>query len=186
MSDFTSTIYGYFYYLQDEDGLFKNLDLPEGINPDIVISTIMLECGEMQPLYTNPYFMQEMIGDWSQKWARTFEKWAEVLAEEYDPLHNYDRHEDITDTHYTTITNTGDIQGQRSAFDAATFQPHDKTINNLTNQDNGNVTREAHMYGNIGVTTSQQMVRDQLSVVEWNIYEHIKDIFMQEFCIMIY
>lgn len=184
MSSFKSTIYAYDYYL--EDGLFSNMNLPDGIDADIVKSQILLECGEMQPLYTNPEFMQQMIGWWSAKWYQTFEKWITALNIQYDPLHNYDRHEDITDTHYNTITNTGDIQGQRSAFDAATFQPHDKTINNLTNQDNGNVTREAHMYGNIGVTTSQQMLRDELSVAEWNIYEHIKDCFMQEFCIMIY
>ena len=184
MSSFKSTIWAYDYYL--EDGLFKNAVFPTGIDPDIVHDVIMAECGEMQPLFTDADFMQNMIGVWSQKWAHTFERWVAALAEEYDPLHNYDRHEDITDTHYNTITNTGDIQGQRSAFDASTFQPHDKTINNLTNKDNGNVTREAHLYGNIGVTTSQQMLRDELSVAEWNIYEHIKDLFMQEFCIMIY
>ena len=184
MSGFKSTIWAYDFYL--EDGLFKNAVFPTGIDADIVHDVIMMECGEMQPLFTDADFMQQMIGVWCQKWERTFEKWVAALEEEYNPLHNYDRHEDITDTHYNTITNTGDIQGQRSAFDAATFQPHDKTINNLTNQDNGNVTREAHMYGNIGVTTSQQMLRDELSVAEWNIYEHIKDLFMQEFCIMIY
>lgn len=186
MSDFTSTLIGYQYYLQDEGGLFANMSLPDGIDGDLVINTILMECGEMQPVWLNPYFMQDMIGTWSNRWFPTFERWINALSEEYNPLHNYDRHEDITDTHYNTITNTGDIQGQRSAFDATTFQPHDKTINNLTNQDNGNVTREAHMYGNIGVTTSQQMLKDELSIAEWNIYEHIKDIFMQDFCIMIY
>ena len=184
MSNFKSTIWAYDYYL--EDGLFKNAVFPTGIDPDIVHDVIMMECGEMQPLFTDADFMQQMIGVWSQKWEHTFERWVAALETEYEPLYNYDRHEDITDTHYNTITNTGDIQGQRSAFDASTFQPHDKTINNLTNQDNGNVTREAHMYGNIGVMSSQALLREEMSIAEWNIYEHIKDLFMQEFCIMIY
>ena len=142
MSSFKSTIWAYDYYL--EDGLFKNAVFPTGIDPDIVHDVIMAECGEMQPLFTDADFMQQMIGVWCQKWAHTFERWVAALETDYDPLYNYDRHEDITDT------------------------------------------RKAHMYGNIGVTTSQQMLRDELSVAEWNIYEHIKDLFMQDFCIMIY
>lgn len=45
---------------------------------------------------------------------------------------------------------------------------------------------EAHLYGNIGVTTSQQMLRDELDIVTWNLYEHISDIFIDEFCILVY
>lgn len=48
------------------------------------------------------------------------------------------------------------------------------------------VKHEAHLYGNIGVTTSQQMLRDELDIATWNLYEHISDIFIDEFCILIY
>lgn len=56
--------------------------------------------------------------------------------------------------------------------------------------DSGNsneiVKHEAHLYGNIGVTTSQQMLKDELDIVTWNLYEHISDIFIDEFCILVY
>ena len=56
--------------------------------------------------------------------------------------------------------------------------------------DSGNsnelIKHEAHLYGNIGVTTSQQMLRDELDIVTWNLYEHISDIFIDEFCILVY
>lgn len=184
MSSFKSTIWAYDYYL--EDGLFKNAFFPDGIDPDTLHDVIMLECGEMQPVFTDPEFMQQMIGVWSQKWQQTFERWVRAISEEYDPLHNYDRHEEVTDTHNYKLTNKGNIEGQRSAFDSSTYQPNEKTINDLENNDSGTMNRKAHMYGNIGVTTSQQMLRDELSISEWNIYEHIKDLFMQEFCIMVY
>lgn len=48
------------------------------------------------------------------------------------------------------------------------------------------IKHSAHLYGNIGVTTSVQMLREQLDVVEWNLYEHISDIFIDEFCILVY
>lgn len=184
MSDFTSTLYSYDYYL--DGGLFKNLNVPAEIDKDVLINVILMECGEMQPVWTNAEFMQEMIGVWSEKWQYTFQKWVNAQKIKYDPLYNYDRHEEIEDIHYNTVTNTGDIQGQKSAFDSSGFQPHDKTINNLMNQDNGNMTREAHLYGNIGIVSSQQMLQSEYDIAYWNIYDHIKDIFMQEFCIMIY
>lgn len=50
----------------------------------------------------------------------------------------------------------------------------------------GNLKHKGHMYGNIGVTTSQQMLAAELEVAEWNIYEHITDIYLQEFAIYTY
>ena len=44
----------------------------------------------------------------------------------------------------------------------------------------------AHLYGNIGVTTSTQMLEDFLRVERFTIYEQIADIFVDEFCILIY
>ena len=44
----------------------------------------------------------------------------------------------------------------------------------------------AHLYGNIGVTTSAQMLQEFLDVERFNIYEQIADLFIDEFCIMVY
>ena len=60
------------------------------------------------------------------------------------------------------------------------------TNSNESGVSNEVVKHEAHLFGNIGVTTSQQMLRDQLDIVTWNLYEHISDIFIDEFCILVY
>ena len=46
--------------------------------------------------------------------------------------------------------------------------------------------RDLKRTGNIGVTTSQQMLEAELDIVTWNLYEHISDIFIDEFCILVY
>lgn len=43
-----------------------------------------------------------------------------------------------------------------------------------------------HMYGNIGVLTSQQMLGAELQIAEWNMYQHITDLFLQAFTIPVY
>ena len=45
---------------------------------------------------------------------------------------------------------------------------------------------DGHVHGNIGVTTSQQMLQQELDIAQWNIYEHITDLFLNEFVIPIY
>ena len=47
-------------------------------------------------------------------------------------------------------------------------------------------THNYHGYGNIGIMSSQQLFRDEVSTTRWSIYEAIADMFCSEFCIMVY
>ena len=71
MSSFKSTLLSYHEYL--DDGLFSEMVMPEGIDTDILVSVILKECGEMQPVWTNPIFMRKMIACghfwiWRESW----------------------------------------------------------------------------------------------------------------------
>lgn len=46
--------------------------------------------------------------------------------------------------------------------------------------------RESHIHGNIGVTTSQQMLESELKVQAWSVYQHISDIFCKELLLCVY
>lgn len=103
----------------------------------------------------------------------------------------------------TVATNS---ENQVSAYDSSSYQPSSKVINGGTDTMNhtGTVTdsfgegfsssgneghqgaRSGRIHGNIGVTTSQQMLQSELELAEWNLYEHITDIFLSEFVIPIY
>ena len=108
-----------------------------------------------------------------------------------------------------TTTNT------RSAYDSGTYQPHDEsttgttgsnTSNGVTNaigdtkSDNTEILNgseqrndnESHMglhsgrlHGNIGVTTSQQMLQAELDVSKFNIYNEISNLFVSELLIYV-
>lgn len=100
----------------------------------------------------------------------------------------------------TTTTNTDTV----AAYDSSTYQPKEQRTDQLTintsgsdssdsegsynevNQRNEDETHTAHLYGNIGVTTSQQMLQSELDIARFNLYEQIADLFVEEFCIMIY
>lgn len=253
------TLIGLYNYDQT---LFNGLTFPAGIDKDIAVNEILMKANEFCVLYTDPDFMKIQIGIWGQKHYRTFEKWVNALAEEFNPLHNYDRHEesedhsgkktnskttadykdarsvdmtaertpDIIDTETNDLTDTqgqmfpGNDETQVSAYDSSSYQPKEKTTHDMgtienthagtvsnhtmgsdvtTNSGTDDMTRsgtladtsggetynashKTHVYGNIGVTTSTQLLEDYLRVERWNIYENIADIFVDEFCIQIY
>ena len=294
------TIIGQEQFLRQNENqsLFDLLQLPAGIDKDLLADNILLTAGDFESLYDNPYFFRNMISVWGRKWYRTFDKWITVLNEEYDPLENYDRKEfwedqgkmnrkestDTTDnlavsqaiqdaaqtiTNSTSNTSTTDTQNSESndtqnsesndtqsvigstdtttentvsAYDSATYQPADKSVsevdntsdtsarttsnssarttvaltgqgtdtnashsqvdstdtNNLTRQDartiadvvnenrGDNNEHRGRIHGNIGVKTSQSMLAEELEVQRFNIINEITDIFITEFCVLVY
>lgn len=174
--------------------LFDALILPDGIDKDVLINNILLEGGEFEVMYSNPYFMQEAIEVWSKKWYRTFEKWVAALNTEYNPLENYDRIEEWHDSGKSTgqinTTQADTVNTNTSAYDSNSYLPDAQSISNGSSNSTSNGTntndRTGRTHGNIGVTTSQQMLQSELDIAKWNIYSHITSIFLQEFTIMVY
>ena len=138
--------------------IFDLLVLPEGIDKDTVTDNIVLEGGDFEILYADPYMFRAAVGVWSKKHYRTFEKWVAALAIEYNPLENYDRMEDYTDTsnkgEKTTAGNTRTLNHEDketlntgstdehtvSAFDSGTYQPSDRNSISNTGTDTFNHT----------------------------------------------
>lgn len=218
-----------------DNTVFENLTLPEGIDRETCIGTILVRSGEFELLYPDLDYLKAAIGLWSSKHQRTFAKWIEALNLEYNPLDNYDRTEEITDTgaergtssrqgsnssqttkqtseqHDVTNTNGGTSQNDVYAYDQSSIpSPKDRRTDSFTSRDAGsssvsdggsvsgsetesgtnNKDTETHhtarIRGNIGVTTSMQLLKEQLALVEWNVYDHIADLFVDEFCIQVY
>lgn len=214
------TLIGFNNYMESAgDDLFAYLNLPNGLDKDTLTNTILLRGGEFEVLYSDPYFFQNMIKIWSDKYQRTFAKWYETLYTEYNPLHNFDRHEEYTDDiaenedinkiesvladDTSNSSGTGNTNNLKSAYDANNYVPHDNSnsitsgsnTSNSTTNVNGSQDRDlvrqikhdAHLYGNIGLTTSQQMASDEVHLrLDYNIYELITDLFLSEFVIYIY
>ena len=194
------------FMLNMNDDLFKNLSLPEGIDKAILTNNILLKGGEFEVAYADPTAMQNLIGIWSAVQQPTFTRWVNALAIEYAPLENYDRMEHWTDevdgtgsseSSGSVDTTTGDTsQLDKSAYDQAAYSPYELTTNagtvGTTSSDTTGTTmsndseHDGRIHGNIGVTTSQQMLQQELDLGYWNIYEKITQLFLQEFVIPVY
>lgn len=205
------TLIGLYNYMNAiNDPLFANLTVPSGMNRDLLINTILLRGGEFEALYADGNFMKFAIGAWSAKWQYTLKKWYDAQQIKYDPLENYDRREDWTDTNAKNneLTNMrsdfsekeldGSVEEKNSAFNDSDYTPASKSISNNTDNStfasnsltNGKESEtgvhSGRTHGNIGVTTSQQMLQSEYDVARFNIYDAAADLFCSELCIFVY
>lgn len=101
------TLIGMYNY---DDTLFEQIELPAGIDKDLFVNSLLLDKGEMPVLYASLEFNKNAFGVWSRKWYHSIERMFMAFTEEYNPLHNFDRNEDYSDSESRTMTNsaTGD------------------------------------------------------------------------------
>ena len=200
MLPMTSTIISYNFYL--DGGLFANAVFPASIDKELVVDTILLNAGEFEPLYKDAEFMQHACEVWAKKWFHAFERWALALSEDYDPLYNYDRYEEIEEKHDDATTNKLDAStstkdtntNKRSAFDSNNYEPHDQSQldgsgtskSDASGTDKGKFERKAHLYGNIGVTKSTELLDDYWDFVQRSVVPIIGRAIANELCYTIW
>lgn len=192
------TVEGLYNY---KDTLFNEFTVPHGMDKQIAIDTICMRSREMEVLYPNLEFFAMRIGMWSRKHQYNWKKLYDTMLLEYNPIENYDRMEEWTDTDTESgsntfkneILNSGTVTEQNTAFNAG-LADHAKEIsdNDTTNNGSGTDKRDAthsrsgRAHGNIGVTTSQQMIESERKVALFNIYDIIAESFVENFCLMVY
>lgn len=211
---------------QWNNGLFETMAIPDGFTndqKDLLINSILLECGELEIIYPDYDFMKFAIEAWSHKELPTWQRIYNASLLEYNPIENYNRTEETTivddgsDIHSGNDTsrnsgsdsNTGGgsltRQNDTTGYDSNTFVPREKTTDTTTDTNTttyGGVNTFTHgeqiardnertitgnISGNIGVTTSQQMLEQEIEIAgKLNIYNLISDSFKNRFCLQVY
>ena len=212
-----------------DNTLFDGFDVPEGLVKQIAIDTILMRTRELEVLYPDFNYMKTRIAIWSSRYQINWKKLYDSTVLEYNPIENYDRMEDWTDTDDETSTSTRDntrntsnsvkststnevmnsvnVTDQNTAFNAG-LSDHAKQITDGDTTENGTITntetgkdaenenvnggrtgkhtRTGRAHGNIGVTTSQQMIQSERELVVFNLYDVIAESFIETFCLMVY
>lgn len=101
-------------------------------------------------------------------------------ANDYQPHDKSETTEQGTDD--KTTTKNWSESGSGTDDRTTTFNG---TVDNDTTGDR-DFDRKSHQWGNVGVTTSQQMLEAELKVRYFNIYEHMSDIFLDEMAVRVF
>lgn len=155
------------------------MQLPDGVDPDNVVSNLLMELAELEVIYPSWITMQRAISDWSKSRVKSWARMLQALSAEYDPIENYDRREEWTDG----ANSNGGYQNKVSGFNIG-----EQTDSNSSEQHtNSSAIHSGRIHGNIGVTMAQQMIQSELDLRAVNdIVQIIVNEFKKRFCIMVY
>lgn len=161
------------------DTIFNSMQLPDGVDPDTVVSNLLMELAELEVIYPSWITMQRAIADWSRSRVRSWERMLQALNADYNPVENYDRREEWTD---------GEDSSGRYKNKVAGFNVGEQTDSNSSEQQSKrSAAHSGRIHGNIGVTMAQQMIQSELDLRAVNdMVQIIVNEFKKRFCIMVY
>lgn len=201
--------------LQWNEDLFKDLQVPSaptaeyedqyisdapGVDKQTLIDTILIDTYEMEVLYPEPTVMQSMIGIWSR---RNLDRWQRIYNTywyKYNPIWNKDGQiiENETETRNLAgsretngdVISTHSVSGfndpETLTDDEKNITSNDKLKTDLTDTGTVGHERTRTERGNIGVTMTQEMIRQERELQAETIYEIIASDFKSEFILSIY
>lgn len=265
--------------------IFDLMVIPSALDKPTLVNNLLAETAELEVLYPNPVVFKNLLGVWSAKELDVWNRLYETTQYEYNPIENYNRYEEGsdsgtdtrihsgTDTHTDSTTTSGkdtldmtrrdggteteastyaneqggadDVNTSSgnshwvAGFDSApsgtdtdglfkqtkdqgnssttteygkteegsgsktttfgkTETNKDETTYGRTESKTGSMVHgeqiatsnegehELHAHGNIGVTTTQKLIREQREIDLFNLYDIIIEDFKMRFCILVY
>lgn len=193
---------------------FAEAEIDDRIDRDILCNTIVARWGFASPLITESESFFYLSNNWINAHHEDFKRVIDALYSTYSPIENYDRIEerttdDVLSSAYDDTKNEtsnsdesakSETETKVSAFNSDVYQPsNDSTRNDSvtekkntilngagTKTDDRVVKENIRAHGNIGVTTSQQMIESELSLRMNNIYNMIADMWSRDLTLSIY
>ena len=159
-----------------DPSIFDGMDVPSYededhnihvVDKNAVINSILLNCAELELLFTSFDMMKLAIGVWSTSEQDTWRKMYATQMAEYNPLWNVDA--DIQND--STVTHS--VMGYNEAVQ-------------WSNADKNVISDHQRRTGNIGVTASQDLLQKERDVADFSIIRFITESFKKRFCLMVY
>lgn len=181
-----------------DNNIFQGLQVPEGLNRESVINEILLQCAELEIVYPSIDIMKLAITTWSVANQYTWQKLYDTMVVEYNPIWNVDasvtdilsgsENRDISRSGSGDLTSTESVKGFNSDTWAESRKNTQDASDSETVDDDliKSETRTQQRTGNIGVTTTQQMLEQERAIAEFNMISYIAQSFKQRFCLLIY
>ena len=190
------------------------VDHPFVPNKDDLIRYLCMQLAELPMVYSDPDSVKDMIGYWSKAQLPVWIHVWQTMLYKYNPIWNKDgevqEKRDITyknagnSTDTGTVGNSGSssgsVENQVTGYDTNSYSPNKKDITASSGSNTETRNLAGHTYndgeshdsfgrwerGNIGVTSSQELVLRERQLAEFSFYDYLTDAFKKQFCVMIW
>lgn len=186
----------YKYGLAFDIDIFESLSLSfsEGLK-EKVVNRLCLQTIDYSVIVADLNWLKFTIQSITDAYEYSFERWFNALNMKYNPIENYDRFEEF-DTNSSANSQVGTSSHTEgtdlnsvNAYDKIELVPESSVYNNsnsnISSESGGSSSenRKGRIHGNIGVTTSQQMLEQEFKIGYYNIVDMIVDIYKKELVI---
>ena len=183
--------------------LFDDMYIPDSLDRNTVVASIIMETEGLEALYVDIPFMMDAIKYWSITMRHKWDKLVASMNFDYNPIWNKDgvrvhteeenksseRDETVADSTASTSNNfgagfnttSGLTNRERDTVQNSGQVKTDDDLKESTKRESKDVEQ-----GNIGVTSTQQLIKEEREVADINIYSIIAKDFKHKFCIQVY
>lgn len=201
----TLSVMGLYNY---DETIFDNMALPstDHLNKDTLVQNILVECSELEILYPDPDVFKNILKLWSESRVHVWQKLADTMDYEYNPIWNKDvkdteyikrtKDESTTYTDQASSTTSGTNTNKGVAYNTNQLEnrEQDQTSGSMSSSDNSTTRdagyndedREYISQGNQGVTSTQQLIKEEREVSQFSLYDIIISEFKTRFCLLVY
>lgn len=179
------TLNGMYEY---DNTLFDGMILPEGYNRDALFMEIMQRSGQLYPYHQQPGVLKSAIRLWFSRNFLNFDRIMEAYSAEYNPIENYDRHENWTRTPdlSDTSTHSGQDSTAHAGYDSVAHTGIDTVANSgkdttahsgKDTTDNSGTDSTLHSYTNYKETldmSGSHVTEEQVSAYDQSGYQPSK------------
>lgn len=166
--------------------IFDDMVLPAGVDHDLVVSEICNECYDLEILFPDPEYMKHEINHWSRRRLYAWDELWKTTKYIYNPIWNKDgviiEEEDGNNSANSKTNSTSGVRG----YNDSGIVTNENTNADTDAEANHHIARKRVEQGNIGVTTTQQMIKEQREISDFDIYEIIVKDFKKHFCLLVY
>lgn len=121
--------------------ILKELDLPEGMSEETMGDYIYMYAGENETRYSDPDILERLVHTWFTSRKTDFQYMWDALHAEYNPIENYDRHDDFTEEIDSTTNRESNVkttqEGEANTEDSSTTTPGRTTEEQVSAFDSG-------------------------------------------------
>lgn len=189
--------------------LFDGLKVPEGVDKETVIETLLISTMELEVMISSGPVMARALAAYSAVMLPSWTRYAKALGLEYNPLDTDERTRTLEhsgadiNTRSPNLTTTGQNNGSDTTtrevvgFDSAQLQMAEKNTTQLgtgntitsTGTDRNEGTHkytDTETYKGRLTVPAQRLVRYELELSEENAVAKIVDDIKQKFCLLVY
>ena len=192
-----------------DDTIWDNLETPTGIDKDVLVYNLLMECAELEVLYSDPDFMKKALGMWSKKRLPVWQALQDTTTLEYSALENYNLSEtekakELTqsnsESNGNSTTNSESKNGtvdSAKAYNETDFVDRERntteslgkgtsqTLMNTSGSGSRDNDRTANRHGITGGSV-QDLLKQEREVKQFSVIDYIINDFKKRFCLMIY